>query len=83
MSFEVIPAIDLLDGACVRLTQGRYDDATVYERDPGAQAARFTAHAIPRLHVVDLDGAKAGRPVTRPRRSLPRRTGRNRAQGAA
>lgn len=61
--FEVIPAIDLLDGACVRLTQGRYDDATVYERDPGAQAARFAAYGIPRLHVVDLDGAKAGRPV--------------------
>ena len=63
MSFELIPAIDLLDGACVRLTQGRYEDATVYERDPAAQAARFAAHAIRRLHVVDLDGAKAGRPV--------------------
>ena len=63
MSFELIPAIDLLDGACVRLAQGRYEDATVYERDPGAQAARFVAHAIRRLHVVDLDGAKAGRPV--------------------
>ncbi|MGH0031553.1 MAG: 1-(5-phosphoribosyl)-5-[(5-phosphoribosylamino)methylideneamino]imidazole-4-carboxamide isomerase [Myxococcota bacterium] len=62
-SFEVIPAIDLLDGACVRLTQGRYEDATVYERDPGAQAARFAAEKIRRLHVVDLDGAKAGRPV--------------------
>jgi phosphoribosylformimino-5-aminoimidazole carboxamide ribotide isomerase len=63
MSFELIPAIDLLDGACVRLTQGRYEDATVYERDPGAQAGRFVAHAIRRLHVVDLDGAKAGKPV--------------------
>jgi len=63
MSFELIPAIDLLDGACVRLSQGRYEDATVYERDPGAQAARFVAHAIRRLHIVDLDGAKAGKPV--------------------
>jgi len=63
MSFELIPAIDLQDGACVRLSQGRHEDATVYARDPGAQAARFAAHGIPRLHVVDLDGAKAGRPV--------------------
>lgn len=60
--FELIPAIDLLDGRCVRLTQGRYDEATIYEQDPGAAAARFSAHAIPRLHVVDLDGAKQGRP---------------------
>ena len=63
MSFEVIPAIDLLGGECVRLSQGRYDQATVYESDPGAQAGRFAAHGIRRLHVVDLDGAKAGRPV--------------------
>ena len=63
MSFELIPAIDLLGGVCVRLSQGRYDDATVYARDPAEQAARFAACGIPRLHVVDLDGAKAGRPV--------------------
>jgi phosphoribosylformimino-5-aminoimidazole carboxamide ribotide isomerase len=62
-AFEIIPAIDLLDGVCVRLTQGRYDDATVYARDPGAQAKHFASHPIRRLHVVDLDGAKAGRPV--------------------
>lgn len=61
--FEVIPAIDLLGGACVRLAQGRYDAATVYARDPAAAARRFASHAIRRLHVVDLDGAKAGRPV--------------------
>ena len=60
--FEVIPAIDLLDGRCVRLSQGRYDAATVYEEDPAAMVARFVAHPIPRLHVVDLDGAKAGHP---------------------
>ena len=63
MSFELIPAIDLLGGQCVRLTQGRYEDATIYEENPGAQAARFVAHPIRRLHVVDLDGAKAGKPV--------------------
>ena len=63
MSFELIPAIDLLGGVCVRLSQGRYDAATVYERDPAAQARRFADHGIRRLHVVDLDGAKAGRPV--------------------
>lgn len=61
--FELIPAIDLLEGRCVRLAQGRYDAATVYGEDPGEVAAQFARHPIPRLHVVDLDGAKAGRPV--------------------
>jgi phosphoribosylformimino-5-aminoimidazole carboxamide ribotide isomerase len=65
MSFELIPAIDLLDGACVRLAQGRYDAATVYERDPAAVVERFLRHPIGRIHVVDLDGAKAGRPQNR------------------
>ena len=65
MSFELIPAIDLLEGACVRLAQGRYDAATVYERDPATVVERFVRHAIGRIHVVDLDGAKAGRPCTR------------------
>jgi phosphoribosylformimino-5-aminoimidazole carboxamide ribotide isomerase len=65
MSFELIPAIDLLDGACVRLAQGRYDAATVYERDPAAVVERFVQHPIGRIHVVDLDGAKAGRPRNR------------------
>jgi len=59
----VIPAIDLLDGQAVRLTQGRYEDATVYDANPAEVAARFAAHGIQRLHTVDLDGAKAGRPV--------------------
>jgi len=63
MSFELIPAIDLLGGKCVRLARGRYDAATVYESDPAAAAARFAAFAVPRLHVVDLDGAKVGHPV--------------------
>jgi phosphoribosylformimino-5-aminoimidazole carboxamide ribotide isomerase len=61
-SFELIPAIDLLEGRCVRLAQGRYDAATVYGDDPGAVAARFAEHPLRRLHVVDLDGARSGRP---------------------
>jgi phosphoribosylformimino-5-aminoimidazole carboxamide ribotide isomerase len=73
--FDLIPAIDLLGGRCVRLTQGRYDDATVYDADPAGPAARFAALARePRgagarlrwLHVVDLDGARSGRPGNAP-----------------
>lgn len=63
--FELIPAIDLLDGHCVRLSQGKYDEATVYGDDPAAVAAEFARHSIRRLHVVDLDGAKAGEPRNR------------------
>jgi phosphoribosylformimino-5-aminoimidazole carboxamide ribotide isomerase len=63
--FELIPAIDLLDGSCVRLTQGRYDQSTLYDPDPAAVAARFAAHGIPRLHAVDLDGARSGHLVNR------------------
>jgi phosphoribosylformimino-5-aminoimidazole carboxamide ribotide isomerase len=61
--FELIPAIDLLGGRAVRLTQGHYDAATVYDEDPARVASGFAALGIRRLHVVDLDGAKAGRPV--------------------
>ena len=61
--FELIPAIDLLGGQCVRLAQGDYERATVYEADPAAAARRFAAHDVKRLHVVDLDGARAGRPA--------------------
>ncbi len=64
-TFELIPAIDLLGGQCVRLTQGRYDDATVYDGDPGKVAGGFREAGVTRIHVVDLDGAKAGRPVNR------------------
>lgn len=63
MRFEVIPSIDLLGGRGVRLKQGRYDEATVYEPDPVAAAKRFAAHAIGRFHVVDLDAAKSGKRV--------------------
>lgn len=58
----MIPAIDLLGGRCVRLAQGRYDEATVYGDDPAAVAAGFAAAGAARLHVVDLDGARDGRP---------------------
>lgn len=61
--FELIPAIDLLGGRCVRLAQGRYEATTVYGDDPAAVAARFAAHPLRRLHVVDLDGARAGAPA--------------------
>jgi phosphoribosylformimino-5-aminoimidazole carboxamide ribotide isomerase len=60
--FELIPAIDLLGGRCVRLAQGDYARATVYREDPAEQARAFAAHPIPRLHVVDLDGAREGKP---------------------
>lgn len=61
--FELIPAIDLLGGRCVRLAQGRYEEVTVYGDDPGAVAARFASYPLRRLHVVDLDGARAGAPA--------------------
>ena len=61
--FDVIPAIDLLGGRAVRLAQGRYEDATVYDARPERSARRFAAAGARRLHVVDLDGAKAGAPV--------------------
>jgi phosphoribosylformimino-5-aminoimidazole carboxamide ribotide isomerase len=65
-AFELIPAIDLLGGKCVRLSQGRYDRVTVYQDDPSRVAADFASHPLRRLHVVDLDGARAGRPCNRP-----------------
>ena len=59
----LIPAIDIKDGKCVRLRQGRMDDATVYSEDPVATAARWVAAGARRLHVVDLNGAFEGSPV--------------------
>ena len=58
---ELIPAIDLIDGKCVRLTQGDYDTQKVYNEDPVEVAKMFEDHGIRRLHMVDLDGARAGR----------------------
>ena len=61
--FEIIPAIDLQGGRCVRLApEGRFDAAPLYEADPGAIARRHAALSVPRLHAVDLDGARSGRP---------------------
>ncbi|HEY7661525.1 MAG TPA: 1-(5-phosphoribosyl)-5-[(5-phosphoribosylamino)methylideneamino]imidazole-4-carboxamide isomerase [Xanthobacteraceae bacterium] len=59
----LFPAIDLKDGACVRLEQGDMARATVFHRDPIAQAQAFEAQGFEYLHVVDLDGAFAGKPV--------------------
>lgn len=58
----VIPAIDLLGGKCVRLLRGRYDQVTTYPEEPSAIAARWSK-LVPILHVVDLEGARAGRAV--------------------
>ncbi len=57
------PAIDLKDGACVRLKRGEMDQATVYGTDPAAQALSWQNHGFAWLHVVDLNGAFAGKPV--------------------
>ncbi len=57
------PAIDLKDGACVRLRRGELEDATIYETDPARQARAFQDAGAAWLHVVDLNGAFAGRPV--------------------
>jgi len=59
----LFPAIDLKDGACVRLQQGDMARATVFNREPGEQARAFEAQGFEYLHVVDLDGAFAGKPV--------------------
>ena len=65
MTFELIPAIDLKGGHCVRLKQGRMEDATVYGDDPAAMAKHWQSLGATRLHVVDLDGAFAGKPENR------------------
>ena len=59
----LFPAIDLKDGACVRLEQGEMDRVTVFNRDPAAQARAFAAQGFEWLHLVDLDGAVSGRSV--------------------
>lgn len=57
---EIIPAIDIIDGKCVRLTQGDYAQKKVYNEDPLEVAKSFEGAGLTRLHLVDLDGAKAG-----------------------
>lgn len=56
---EIVPAIDIIGGKCVRLVQGDYDHKTIYNEDPLEVAKTFEDNGITRLHVVDLDGAKA------------------------
>ncbi|MEM9510665.1 MAG: 1-(5-phosphoribosyl)-5-[(5-phosphoribosylamino)methylideneamino]imidazole-4-carboxamide isomerase, partial [Cyanobacteria bacterium P01_E01_bin.35] len=60
---EVIPAIDLLDGKCVRLYQGDYNQADIFSDNPVEIARQWAAEGATRLHVVDLDGAKEGKSV--------------------
>ena len=71
----IIPAIDIIDGHCVRLRQGAYESSTVYDADPVAVAKRFVAAGAGRIHIVDLDAA-AGRgtnreTITRIRAAVP------------
>ena len=63
MTLTLYPAIDLKDGACVRLQRGEMDRATIYGQDPGTQAAAWAAAGFSWIHVVDLNGAFAGKPV--------------------
>ncbi len=63
---ELYPAIDILDGRCVRLRQGDYADATTYGDDPVAMAASFADAGARWIHVVDLDAARTGSPANRP-----------------
>jgi len=58
----IIPAIDLKDGQCVRLRQGEMEGATVFSDDPAAMAKHWLAQGARRLHLVDLNGAFAGKP---------------------
>lgn len=60
---EVIPAIDILDGKCVRLYQGDYQQTQIFDENPVAVAKEWADQGATRLHVVDLDGAKKGQPV--------------------
>jgi phosphoribosylformimino-5-aminoimidazole carboxamide ribotide isomerase len=61
----LIPAIDIKDGKCVRLRQGRMEESTIFSDDPLAMAERWVAAGARRLHLVDLNGAFAGKPVNR------------------
>src|SRR3954471_5111968 len=58
---EIIPAIDVIDGKCVRLSQGDYQTKKIYSKSPVDIAKEFEASGIQRLHMVDLDGAKQGK----------------------
>jgi cyclase len=60
---QIIPAIDIIDGKCVRLSQGDYDQKKVYNENPLAVAKQFESYGVKKLHLVDLDGAKAKRVI--------------------
>jgi len=60
---KIIPSIDIVEGKCVRLTQGKFEEKKIYDSDPVAVAKRFAEAGIERIHLVDLDGAKAGQVV--------------------
>jgi phosphoribosylformimino-5-aminoimidazole carboxamide ribotide isomerase len=60
--FEIIPAVDVLDGSVVRLTHGDFGQVTVYDKDPVACARRWVDQGASLVHVVDLDGARTGKP---------------------
>lgn len=62
-SFQILPAIDLIDGQCVRLVRGDYAKKTVFSADPAAKAREFLHLGADSVHLVDLDGAKGGSPV--------------------
>lgn len=64
-TFEIIPAIDILDGKCVRLTQGDFETKEEFSNDPIEIAKKWEAEGAQRIHVVDLNGAKAGNPVNK------------------
>ena len=59
---ELIPAIDIIGGRCVRLSQGDYDRQTTYDAEPADMVKRFADCGVKRVHIVDLDGAKAAQP---------------------
>jgi phosphoribosylformimino-5-aminoimidazole carboxamide ribotide isomerase len=60
---EIIPAIDIIDGKCVRLMQGDYSQKTIYNENPLEVAKAFENNGLKRLHLVDLDGAKLGKVI--------------------
>ena len=59
---EVIPAIDIINGKCVRLYQGDYNQEITYSEDPTTVARKFELAGVPRLHIIDLEGAREGEP---------------------
>lgn len=63
---EIIPAIDIIDGKCVRLSQGNYSEKKIYHENPLDVAKEFEAYGLKRLHLVDLEGAKAKHVVNLP-----------------